>query len=78
MAKPIQIFTSNFQVGNAAKYRKLVLNQNNFIGILKKNGYHIYGVFPNFTSFNSLRQYFENKNNSFQWIEDNAPPENLR
>jgi len=71
------IFTSNFQVGNAAKYRKLVLNQNNFIDILKKNGYHIYGVFPNFTSFNSLRQYFENKNNSFQWIEDNAPPETL-
>ena len=47
------LFTSNFQVSNAAKYRKLVLNQNNFIDILKKNGYHIYGIFPNFTSFNS-------------------------
>ena len=71
------LFTSNFQVSNAAKYRKLVLNQNNFIDILKKNGYHIYGIFPNFTSFNSLRRYFENKNNSFHWIEDNAPPETL-
>ena len=39
------MFTSNFQVSNAAKYRKLVLNQNNFIDIFKKNGYHIYGIF---------------------------------
>ena len=71
------IFSSNFQVGNSAKYQKLVLNQNNLIDVLKKNGYHIYGVFPNFTSFNSLRQYFENENNSFKWIEDNEPPETL-
>ena len=71
------IFSSNFQVGNSAKYQKLVLNQNNLIDVLKKNGYHIYGIFPNFTSFNSLRQYFENENNSFKWIEDNEPPETL-
>ena len=71
------IFSSNFQVGNSAKYQKLVLNQNNLIDVLKKNGYHIYGVFPNFTSFNSLRQYFENENNSFKWIEDSEPPETL-
>ena len=71
------IFSSNFQVGDSAKYQKLVLNQNNLIDVLKKNGYHIYGIFPNFTSFNSLRQYFENENNSFKWIEDNEPPEIL-
>ena len=71
------ILASNFQVGNAAKHQKLVLNQNNLIDILKKNGYHIYGVFPNLTSFNSLRQYFENENNSFKWIENEAPPETL-
>ena len=71
------ILNSNFQVGNATKHQKLVLNQNNLIDILKKNGYHIYGVFPNLTSFNSLRQYFENENNSFKWIEDEAPPETL-
>ena len=71
------IFSSNFQVGDSAKYQKLVLNQNNLIDVLKKNGYHIYGIFPNFTSFNSLRQYFENENNSFKWIEDNEPPETL-
>ena len=71
------IFTANFQVGNSAKYQKLVLNQNNLLDVLKKNGYHIYGIFPNFTSFKSLRRYFENEDNSFKWIEDNAPPETL-
>ena len=71
------ILTSNFQVGSAAKHQKLVLNQNNLIEILKKNGYHIYGVFPNLTSFNSLQQYFENENNSFKWIEEEEPPETL-
>ena len=71
------IFSSNFQVSNSAKYRKLVLNQNNLVNVLKKNGYHIYGLFPNFTSFNSLRQYFENEDNSFNWIEDNEPPVTL-
>ena len=67
------IFNSSFQVGNAAKYQKLVLNQNNLIDVFKKNGYHIYGIFPNLTSFNSLRQYFENEKNSYDWIEPNIP-----
>ena len=67
------IFNSNFQVGNAANYQKLVLNQNNLIDVLKKNGYHIYGIFPNLTPFNSLQQYFENEKNSFEWIEGNIP-----
>ena len=71
------IFNSNFQVGNAANYQKLVLNQNNLIDVLKKNGYHIYGIFPNLTPFNSLQQYFENEKNSFEWIEGNEPPETL-
>ena len=68
------IFNSNFQVGNAAKYQKLVLNQNNLIDVFKKNGYHIYGITPNLTSFNSLRQYFENKNCVFEY---GSPPETL-
>ena len=71
------IFSSNFQVGNAARYQKISLNENNLIGILKKNGYHIYGTFPNFTSFNSLRERFENENNSYDWIEPNIPPVSL-
>ena len=33
--------------------------------------------FPNFTSFNSLRECFENENNSYDWIEQNIPPVTL-
>ena len=71
------IFNSSLQVGNATKYQKLVLNQNNLIDIFKKNGYHIYGIFPNLTSFNSLRQYFENEKNSYDWIEPITPSVSL-
>ena len=71
------IFSSNFQSSNAARYKKIVLNENNLIDILKKNGYHVYGIFPNFTSFNSLRECFENENNSYDWIEQNIPPVTL-
>ena len=55
------IFSSNFQVGNAARYQKITLNENNLIDILKKNGYHVYGTLPNFASFNSLLEHFENE-----------------
>ena len=71
------IFSSNFQVANAVMYQKIVLNENNLINILKKNGYHVYGIFPNLTSFNSLRECFENENNSYDWIEPNIPSETL-
>ena len=60
------IFSSNFQVGNAARFQKVSLNENNLIDILKKNGYHIYGTLPNFASFNSLLERFENENNNEQ------------
>ena len=71
------IFSSNFQVAHASRYQKIVLNKNNLIDIFKKNGYHVYGIFPNFTSFNSLRECFENENNSYDWIELNIPPVTL-
>ncbi len=60
------IFSSNFQVGNATRFQKISLNENNLIDILKKNGYHIYGTLPNFGSFNSLLERFENENNNEQ------------
>jgi len=71
------IFSSNFQVAHTARYQKVVLNENNLIDILKKNGYHVYGIFPNFASFNSLRECFENENNTYDWIKPNIPPETL-
>ena len=71
------IFSSKFQVAHAAKYQKIVLNEGNLIDVLKKNGYHVYGIFPNFTSFNSLRECFENENNSYDWIKPIIPPVTL-
>ena len=71
------MFNSNFQVAHAVKYQKIVLNENNLINILKKNGYHVYGISPKLTSFNSLRECFENENNNYDWIEPNIPSETL-
>jgi len=71
------IFSSNFQVAHAARYQKVVLNENNLIDILKKNGYHVYGIFPNLTSFNLLRECFENENHSYNYITPNIPPQTL-
>ena len=55
------IFNGGFQIGNAARYQKVSLKQNNLIDVLKKNGYRVYGSLPNFASFNTLLQQFENK-----------------
>jgi len=71
------IFSSNFQSSNAARYKKIVLNENNLIDILKKNGYHVYGIFPNLASFNPLQECFENENNSYDWLKLNIPSKTL-
>jgi len=56
------IFSSNFQVGNAARSQKVTLIENNLIDTLKNNGYHIYGTLPNQDFYNSLLEHFENEN----------------
>ena len=71
------MFSSNFQVAHTVKYQKIVLNENNLINILKKNGYHVYGIFPNLASFNPLRECFENENNSYDWLKLNIPSKTL-
>ena len=68
------IFSSKFQFGDAARYQKLTLNKNNFLEILKKHRYHLYGAVPNMTSFKPLREYFENENNEYEF---NSPLETL-
>ena len=60
-------FSSKFQFGNAVRYQKLVLDKNNFLEILKKHGYHMYGAIPNMTSFKPLGEYFENENNGYEF-----------
>ncbi len=68
------VFSSKFQFGNSTRYQKLILKENNFLEILKKHGYHIYGASPKMTSFDPLRKYFENKNSVFDY---GSPPETL-
>ena len=55
------IFSSKFQVGNAARAQRVVLQEKNLLDVLKTNGYHIYGALPDFGSFKSLIEKFENK-----------------
>ena len=54
------VFNGTFQVGDSVRNRNLIFNKNNFLDLLKNNGYNIYGVSPGFTLFNSLREYFQN------------------
>ena len=64
-----------FKTGiRSPRYNKLDNNIMTYFQILKKSGYHIYGISPNLTSLNPLREYFENQNNS---IKHTYPPESL-
>ena len=55
------LFTGLFPFKTGTRAKKLQLHGTNFIDILKKNGYHIYGKTPYLTSFSSLYDYFENE-----------------
>ena len=55
------IFNGDFQIGNSSRAQKVNLKQNNLIEVLKRKGYHVYGTLPNFASFDSLLEQFENK-----------------
>lgn len=68
------IFTGHFPFQTGIRAKKLLLKENNFLEILKKNGYHICGLVPNLTSFLPLIEYFENDKNTFY---EGPPPESL-
>ena len=52
-----------FRIGVRAK--KLILLDNNFFKIFQNEGYHIYGIIPQLTSFSALIDYLENANTTF-------------
>lgn len=56
-----------FEIGTRSK--KLLLKDNNYIQILKDNGYHVYGFVPDLTSFSSFLMYCENTDNVFNAIQ---------
>jgi len=55
------IFSSKFQVGDAARTQRVMLQEENLLDVLTTNGYHVYGALPDFGSFKSLIEKFENK-----------------
>jgi len=46
--------------------RKVILHDKNYLEQLKNFGYHIYGIVPKFTSLNSVMNYFENNDHTFE------------
>lgn len=57
-----------FSIGTRTK--KIILKENNLINFLQNHGYHIYGLFPQLTSFQPLINLCENKENTY----DAGPP----
>ena len=48
------IFSSKFQVGDAARTQRVMLQEENLLDVLTTNGYHVYGALPDFGSFKSI------------------------
>ena len=61
------IFTGLFPFKTGTRVRKLQLHDTNYLDILKKNGYHIYGVMPQLRSFSDLYDYCENEDVKFHY-----------
>nr|AIF22056.1 sulfatase [uncultured marine thaumarchaeote SAT1000_07_E05] len=60
------LFSGKFSFRTKNRAQKIILAKNNFLEILKTNGYHIYGLIPNLTSFNPLSKSFENNENMYE------------
>ena len=58
------LFNGLFPFVTNVRSNEVILRKDNFLEIIKKNGYHIYGALPNLASFNSLLEHFENENNN--------------
>ena len=54
------LFTGLFSHETGNRAIKLSLQFPNFLNELQKNGYHIYGLAPNLSSFEPLIELFEN------------------
>lgn len=59
------IFTGLYPFRTGTRAKEVYMNEFNFLHSLKKSGYHIYGIIPNFTSLSRLKFYFENSKKTF-------------
>ena len=53
----------SYKIGN--RTWKIILKENNNLEILKNNGYHIFGTFPDLSSYDALSEFCENEDKVF-------------
>jgi arylsulfatase A-like enzyme len=65
------IFNSLFPFKTGVRTTKIFLGENNIFQTFQKNNYHIFGLLPDMKIYDSVREIFENKLNSYQWVNEN-------
>ena len=68
------LFNSKFQFETGLRARQIILQKENYLEILQKNNFEIYGIIPELTSLKPLRKYF--KNNDCTYFQG-PPPDTL-
>lgn len=68
------LFNSKFQFETGIRSRKIILQNKNYLELLKKENYQLYGLIPNLKSLEPLRKYFKNKKCTYS---HGPPPETL-
>tara|TARA_B110000014_G_C20116516_1_gene589876 strand:+ start:834 stop:2183 length:1350 start_codon:yes stop_codon:yes gene_type:complete len=68
------LFNSKFQYNTGIRAQKIILLKDNHLQNLKNSNYYITGLIPKLTSLSPIREFFQNKNNTY---EPGPPPETL-
>ena len=68
------LFNSKFQFETGLRARQIILQKENYLEILEKNNFEIYGMIPELTSLKPLRKYF--RNNDCTYFQG-PPPDTL-
>ena len=68
------LLNSKFQFETGIRSRKIILQNKNYLELLKKENYQLYGLIPNLKSLEPLRKYFKNKKCTYS---HGPPPETL-
>ena len=55
------LLNSKFQFETGIRSRKIILQNKNYLELLKKENYQLYGLIPNLKSLEPLRKYFNNQ-----------------
>jgi len=61
------LFNSKFQFETGIRTRKVILQNNNFLELLKKDDCKLYGLIPNLISLEPLKRYFQNQKCTYSY-----------